>query len=524
MPTSSGSVSAFLIKYSRRGSEEIARRLLNPSLTTTEHVHPRSKNGQNNTANYIAMCAECNSQRGNMPYLEWFKIRPEMPENLQKYINKIAERIKSKELRGFDSYIFEIIRTIERETDGQLILEKPDLDTIEVSDASIELGKIRNKKPKKSYFERLEKTIKDKKENLEELKKIASRFKKDEEFINLQKYNALVEEIDSLVEKKRQISDELNEAKREQRTNDARIKAIQNAEEQLKKPGLKPKEANELRSKLRNAKAKVQPAELPALKVNTLDEEYKKITSEIERKRTQLAEILTNLTLEEDYKVQEEEILAKIEERDKIKQKIYSLEKQIDDKKQVVSKKNQIEKSILAKKEVLMQIFGKEYVIDANTSLVKKYDLLVKKLNIVDNMDPKTFCSELKAPRGIKYSFILQEARASILSQIEELKKHDIVKYRESQLEVEKLEKERKECNIRLKEINDIEKAIEKLKLNLASLNSIQSERELSEKLDLIKTKHYNLKEKIKYLNIDERIKDAIETIKELEAEYARKP
>ncbi len=524
LPTSANSANAFFIKYSRRGDEEIARRLLNPSLTTTEHVHPRSKEGENNTANYIAMCAECNSNRGSMPYLEWFKTHPDMPKNLQNYVNIIAERIKSKELRGYDSYLFEIIDTIERETDGKLKLQKPDMEAIEVSNASLELGKIKTKKPKKSYFEKLAKVIEGKKATLEELKRIAAQFKKDEEFLTLQKYYALIDEIDVLVAKKRGVSGELEIAKKEQRINDNRIKNLHNMEEQLKNETLKPKEQSDLKGKIKSLKSKIQPQEIPASKVQALDEDYKEITQEIEAKRIKLTEITSGLTLEDEYKQKEDELIAKLEERNKLRQRIYTLSKEIEDKDKILARKKQLEHILSSKKDYMAQSAEKNNAKEPDSTLLRKYDLLVRKLRIIDEIDPKTFCSNLKQPKGIKYSFILQEAKNSINQQLDDLRKHDIIKIHENNLETIELEKERKECNLRIKAIAKVEKTIEELTNKLDNLNLIQDERELNERLDLIRTRHFNLSEKIKYLDIDERIKDAIQTIKELELELKNKP
>ncbi|HIS54066.1 TPA: HNH endonuclease [Candidatus Galligastranaerophilus gallistercoris] len=128
MPDSGRSKDAFFVKYARRKNEDIARRLVTPSIATTEHIKPQSKNGKNATSNYIPLCAQCNSQRGNMPYNEWFKIHPEMPENLQNYVNTIYEMIQNKEFLGwefYDTYVDDVIYSVKQETGGKLILKNP---------------------------------------------------------------------------------------------------------------------------------------------------------------------------------------------------------------------------------------------------------------------------------------------------------------------------------------------------------------------------------------------------------------
>lgn len=125
LPNSESSISAFYAKYSRRGNYEIIYRLLTPAVATAEHIKPRSLGGRDNTANYIAECGTCNSNRASMPYNEWFKIMPQMPENLQKYVNNIAKRIEHGEHPGYETYIPEIIESIKEETEGKLVLKNP---------------------------------------------------------------------------------------------------------------------------------------------------------------------------------------------------------------------------------------------------------------------------------------------------------------------------------------------------------------------------------------------------------------
>ncbi|MCD8025302.1 MAG: HNH endonuclease [Candidatus Gastranaerophilales bacterium] len=142
MPNSESNKNAFYVKYSRnRSNEEIARRLVLPSIVTTEHVQAHSKGGENNTANYIPMCGECNSKRGNMPYHDWFKIHPEMPYNLQKYIDSVSQMIFDGTLDDdeyLDTYVDEIICAISNATNGELKLKKPDPKTLEMYTAELE--------------------------------------------------------------------------------------------------------------------------------------------------------------------------------------------------------------------------------------------------------------------------------------------------------------------------------------------------------------------------------------------------
>ena len=125
LPASSDSRGAFFAKYSRRSEREIAQRLITPSLVTVEHIKPQSLGGADDTSNYILECGSCNSRRGNMPYIEWFKRMPEMPENLQKYIKVASKVIEREKIEGYESYIDDIITTFKTETKGEVKLRKP---------------------------------------------------------------------------------------------------------------------------------------------------------------------------------------------------------------------------------------------------------------------------------------------------------------------------------------------------------------------------------------------------------------
>ena len=129
MPDSGTNRDAFFVKYSRKTNSDIAKRLVSPAVATTEHIIPQSKDGENNTSNYIPLCGNCNSGRGDMPYSEWFNLQPEMPENLQRYIlqaSKIINNQEFKDYKFYDTYIDDVIEAIEKETNGKLKLKTPE--------------------------------------------------------------------------------------------------------------------------------------------------------------------------------------------------------------------------------------------------------------------------------------------------------------------------------------------------------------------------------------------------------------
>jgi len=120
LPTSGNSVDAFIVKYHRRSIEEIASRLLDASLASTEHIMPRSDGGVNDPSNYLVQCKFCNNERSSMSYKDWLKRHPEMKKNLQLYMDKVINLIKEKEITNHDFYPLVVKSTLLKESEGLL--------------------------------------------------------------------------------------------------------------------------------------------------------------------------------------------------------------------------------------------------------------------------------------------------------------------------------------------------------------------------------------------------------------------
>jgi len=120
LPTSGNSIDAFVVKYHRRSIEEIAQRLLDASLASTEHIMPRSDGGVNDASNYLVQCKYCNNERSSMSYKDWLKRHPEMKTNLQVYIDKIISLIMENKIQNHDFYPLVVKSTLLKESDGLL--------------------------------------------------------------------------------------------------------------------------------------------------------------------------------------------------------------------------------------------------------------------------------------------------------------------------------------------------------------------------------------------------------------------
>ncbi|MCQ2958068.1 MAG: HNH endonuclease [Candidatus Gastranaerophilales bacterium] len=120
LPTSGNSIDAFIVKYHRRSMEEIAQRLLDSSLASTEHIMPRADGGVNDPSNYLVQCKYCNNERSSMSYRDWLKRHPEMKRNIQIYMDKVINLIVDKKIQNHDFYPLVVKSTILKESEGLL--------------------------------------------------------------------------------------------------------------------------------------------------------------------------------------------------------------------------------------------------------------------------------------------------------------------------------------------------------------------------------------------------------------------
>ncbi len=123
LPTSGSSPNAFVVKYANRSEQEIAKRLLRPSVASVEHVKPDSLGGKNSISNFILASAQANSLRANMPLSLFIKRFPDIPQYCQKYIEQVIEAINIGKLKGCEMYPFKIKKTLEKESENLISLD-----------------------------------------------------------------------------------------------------------------------------------------------------------------------------------------------------------------------------------------------------------------------------------------------------------------------------------------------------------------------------------------------------------------
>lgn len=120
LPTSGSSKNAFVVKYSTRSQEEMARRLFLASTATIEHVVPASKGGSNHIGNFLLASANGNRYRENLPLQKYINRYPDIPKYCQQYMDDIINAIHDGELYGNEDYPYMIKQTLIKESGGRL--------------------------------------------------------------------------------------------------------------------------------------------------------------------------------------------------------------------------------------------------------------------------------------------------------------------------------------------------------------------------------------------------------------------
>ena len=96
----------------------VAQNLINGGLATVDHLVPKVKHGANSVENLTVMCRDCNQEKTSYSFDYWYKLHPEIKENLQKYLNKIVEMIKEGKLKGYNSYPQKLSENLQKLTRG----------------------------------------------------------------------------------------------------------------------------------------------------------------------------------------------------------------------------------------------------------------------------------------------------------------------------------------------------------------------------------------------------------------------
>lgn len=114
---------SYIYDHAKKGSySDFYLNLLRKSTSTIEHLTPKSKGGTNGINNYLAVCQDCNSKRGNLPFSLFISLNPQIVENTEKQLqllNKmlpklISERKISRKYNDYPQKVSETLKEISR--------------------------------------------------------------------------------------------------------------------------------------------------------------------------------------------------------------------------------------------------------------------------------------------------------------------------------------------------------------------------------------------------------------------------
>lgn len=91
LPSSSNSLSAFIVKIQNESSEKIAYRILDPSMASIEHLTPASLGGEDELYNFACASRKENTERGNLLFTTQLKKRPLTKIYAQRQMDKYIE-------------------------------------------------------------------------------------------------------------------------------------------------------------------------------------------------------------------------------------------------------------------------------------------------------------------------------------------------------------------------------------------------------------------------------------------------
>ncbi len=100
----------------------LLNKMVEPLKVTMEHVHPHSKNGDDDTSNYLPVCGECNSERGNIDFTEALRKKPDIAVFIKSALQEVKRAIDQliNPPQELEDYIDNICHTLKVESEGQL--------------------------------------------------------------------------------------------------------------------------------------------------------------------------------------------------------------------------------------------------------------------------------------------------------------------------------------------------------------------------------------------------------------------
>ncbi len=417
LPNTHTDTEAFFVKFARKSETEIAKRLLYPSAITTEHIKPKSENGKNSTDNYIPLCGACNSTRSSTPYNEWIKLHPEMVLNLQNFINVIYPLIVNGNFAGYEqyhTYIDDVIRTFAKETNGELILTKPNGEVVDLDESE----DIEDEEEKTlTIEEQREKWLEESNfyyAKLSELYDLKRELDSDREYHLIVKYSELTKEKQLAREAKKMASWRLTEKKRKVKMMEASLAKKEKDDEVPKK------EIELFKEKLAAEREKLQKADI----------EYNERQAKLEEIKNNIKLIEGKIVFPEALQADMDEISKTIAQINEIKIKIQKLEEDIENEPIKRDELRDIESEISFRRD---ENERREARIDLKSKseqkALDKYRTLKAREEFLEAFNVANFVS-LYRTKKVSPEFVIQDAKKMNKAKLEELiKTSDVARW-----------------------------------------------------------------------------------------------
>ena len=501
IPSSSNSESAFYVSYSRKQNDEIARRIISPSASTTEHMLPASKGGKNESSNYIVMCSSCNSKRSNMSYTEWLKTMPNMVKNFNNYLVEVTRRIDDGELgleyvdypqEAHDTFEVQLGRKIEPLVVTPSIEVTEAEETAEVSEEFLD-----------DRIEFLDNLYKEREKELSALKAKAEALLKDPRFALYRELEKTEGILKSLKLNKKDIEKKKEEAQKRVTSFERRKNRLDELQRELERNEGNLKAQAETREKIKKITYEPDKHQEAIEKLEALKKKAERQFALIKQKEEEIANIKAKLKFPEDYAEEERALDSQVQRRKDLRTKIVILKRQLGEFGVAFDKANKTQTRLATINQELKDLNIEE--ADALSSLeVKKYQEYEERLAYIDSHYKKD--SQRDSRETAILISIFDEAKENILSKMEDLAKINFVKYYILKSEKESLLKEMQTPSDVGAKKSELERELAQQEDQLAALLLTMSDEDIDKQIAQIRAQKAEILEIMKNLDIEDKV------------------
>ena len=468
MPTSENDINSFFVQYSRVSSpKDIAKKFVQQSTPTAEHIVPRAKGGSDSLSNYICDCSDCNQRRGTTSFYDWLQELPGFQERLQTYINDVRIAIDSNKLDAeYDSYIENVIDTLLDVSEGEVILDIPEVTNPEKKQIVINRRQrqIDNLRSKHGSLISIRNQIADE----------IAKLKTYSHYEETNKYRKNLEELERIVKEREDIGVKLKS---------------------LRMPLFNAKKL------LEELEAKVESTKEPASKIVLKTECEKQarevgrqegLIKELEQRDNELRKRVITIRVQNKNAAQREELLNRnCTALGMVKSRIEELEDKISKAGNVEGKKEDLvqkiavcQKEILTLTQIVDSLLNSSFDINDKTKYkewMHQNELLKAAETISKGKDCSKMSVSLQNAREI-----IDIAKKAIKAQILQLENEPCVKYFIYMAQIEALTKDEQNYQAKLNAVLALIEEVDSLKAQVATLCKGKTPEEIKKEYELV--------------------------------------